>query len=150
MRRDLLRGMGLIDVIIGIGLMVVVFMAIFTALRVAFELAQLAKAKAVATQLASSRVEYLRSLSYASLGTVGGTPSGAIPPVATSTVSGGTYVVRTAISYIDDSADGTGPQDSNDILEDYKTARISVSYVIHGKHQSLVLVSNFIPTGIEQ
>ena len=51
MRRDYLRGMGLIDVIVGIGLMLVVFGALFTALRVAFELSQLAKAKAVATNL---------------------------------------------------------------------------------------------------
>lgn len=150
MRRDLLRGMGLIDVIIGIGLMVVVFMALFTALRVALELSKLAKAKAVATQLASAQMEYLRSLPYASLGTVGGTPSGLIPPVATSTDSGGTYVIRTAISYIDDSADGTGPQDTNNITQDYKAARVSVSYVIQGRSQSLALVSNFIPQGIEQ
>ncbi len=150
MRRDHFRGMGLIDVIIGVSLMVIVFMALFTALRVALELSKLAKAKAVATQLASSQMEYLRSLPYASLGTVGGTPSGAIPTVATSTDSGGTYVVRTDISYIDDGADGTGPQDSNNIPEDYKAARITVSYVIQGRTQSVLLVSNFIPQGVEQ
>ena len=150
MRRDLLRGMGLIDVIIGIGLMVVVFMALFTALRVALELSQLARAKAVATQLASSQMEYLRSLPYASLGTIGGTPSGTIPSVATSTGSNGTYVIYTTISYVDDSADGTGPQDSNHITEDYKAARIRVSYTVRSNNQSVLLVSNFIPTGIEQ
>lgn len=150
MRRDLLRGMGLIDVIIGIGLMLVVFMALFSALRVALELSKLAKAKAVATQLASSQMEYLRSLSYTSLGTVGGTPLGTIPPVATSTDSGGTYVVRTDISYVDDSADGTGPQDSNNIPEDYKAARITVSYAMQSRNYSVTLISNFIPQGMEQ
>lgn len=149
MRRVLSRGMSLIDVVVGIALMLIVFMALFGALRSALELSLLAKTKAVATELANAQMEYLRSLPYTSLGTIGGNPSGAIPSIATTTTYGAPYVVRTLITYYDDPADGTGGTDENGITRDYKKGKVSVSYEVHGRAGSVVLVSNFAPEGIE-
>jgi hypothetical protein len=137
--------MGLIEVIVGIALMLIVFTALFGALRTSLELSMLAKAKTVATELATSQMEYLRSLPYTSLGTVGGTPSGTITQNATSTVSGAPYGVRTYIIYYDDPADGTGGADIDSVTQDYKKAKIVVTYSIHERVGSVTLVSSFAP-----
>lgn len=143
------RGFGLVDVIVGVALMLVLFLALFGVLRASLMLSALAKAKASAVELASSQMEYLRGLSYDALGTVGGIPPGAVPQTATTTIDGVAYVVRTFIIYKDDSADGFGIQDSNGITTDYKTGRVAVSYTLNGLNKSIELISNFAPPGIE-
>ena len=141
--------MGLIDVIIGIALMLVIFLALFGVLRASLVLSTLDKSQAAAVELASTQMEYLRGLSYDSLGTVGGIPSGLIPQQATSTVDGIPYGVRTFIEYYDDPADGTGASDANGVTTDYKTGKVTVSYAISGLQKKVTLVSNFAPPGIE-
>ncbi len=144
-----LRGMGIIDVIVAIALMLTIFMALFGVLRASLQLSALAKAKAVAIELASAQMEYMRGLSYSSIGTVGGTPSGSIAPSTTTSVNGGTYTVQTAIAYYDDAADGTSGSDTNNIKTDYKKANVTVSFTVGGRTNSVVLVSNFAPPAIE-
>ncbi len=143
------RGFGLIDVIVGIALMLILFLALFGVLRASLMLSTYAKAKAAAVELASTQMEYLRGLSYDSIGTVGGIPAGTVPQTATSTVDGVTYVTHTFIEYYDDPADGLGVNDTNGITTDYKIGEVTVSYSIGGLMKSVVLVSNFAPPGIE-
>lgn len=149
MREYFFRGMGLIDVIVGIALMLIVFMGLFALLETSLRLSALAKAKGIATELANAQMESLRALSYASLGTVSGAPSGTIPAVATSTVGGGQYVVKTLITYVDDPADGIGNADDNRITTDYKKVKITVAYAVSGRPGSVAIVSNFAPPGVE-
>lgn len=149
MRRDLFRGMGLIDVIVGIALMLIVFAGLFALLQTSLRLSILARAKAVSTELAIAQVEQLRALPYASLGTVGGNPSGTIPQNATTTVAGAAYGVRTLITYYDDPADGSGGADENHVTNDYKKAKVIVSYSLFGQQYSVSLVSNFATSTIE-
>ena len=143
------RGFGLIDVIVGIALMLILFLSLFGVMRASLMLSTFAKAKAAAVELASTQMEYLRGLSYDSIGTVGGIPAGAVPQTATSTVDGVTYVTHTFIEYYDDPADGLGANDTNGITTDYKIGEVTVSYSIGGLAKSVVLVSNFAPPGIE-
>jgi hypothetical protein len=142
-------GFGLVDVIVGIALMLVLFLALFGALRASLMLSALAKAKATAVELASTQMEYLRGLSYDSLGTTGGIPSGLVPQIATTTVDGIVYTTRTFIQYKDDPADGIGAQDANGITTDYKIGRVTVSYSMKELAKSINLVSNFTPPSIE-
>ncbi len=143
------RGFGLIDVIVGVALMLILFLALFGVLRASLMLSTFAKAKAAAVELASTQMEYLRGLSYDAIGTVGGIPAGTVPQTATSTVDGVTYVTNTFIEYYDDPADGLGVNDTNGITTDYKIGEVTVSYSIGGLAKSVVLVSNFAPPGIE-
>lgn len=143
------RGFGLIDVLVGTALMLVVFLALFGILRASLLIASLAHAKAGATTIAQVQMEYLRSLSYDNLGTVGGIPAGTIAQDATTTENGIDYAVHTFVSYIDDPADGTGASDTNGITTDYKRARVAVSYTIGGQTRSVILVTNFAPPGLE-
>ncbi|HVM59153.1 MAG TPA: carboxypeptidase-like regulatory domain-containing protein, partial [Candidatus Paceibacterota bacterium] len=143
------RGMTLIDIIVGTAILLVVFVALFGALRASLALSALAKAKAAAVELANTQMEYLRGLSYDALGTVGGIPAGAIAASASTTVDGIPYGVRTYITYYDDPQDGTGASDQNGVTTDYKVAKVSVSYSVNGLAKSVSLVSNFAPPGIE-
>ncbi|MFZ2167699.1 MAG: carboxypeptidase-like regulatory domain-containing protein [Minisyncoccia bacterium] len=144
-----LRGFSLIDVIVGVALLLVTFLALFGVLRASLTLSTITKAKAAGVELGNSQMEYLRGFSYEALGTVGGIPGGAIPQMATTTVDGVSYGVRTFIEYHDDPADGEGLLDTNAITTDYKTGKVTITYTIYGLTKSLVLVSNFAPSGIE-
>ena len=143
------RGMSLIDVIVGTALLLVLFLALFGILRASLLLSTFAKAEAGATAVAEVQMEYLRSLTYDTLGTVGGIPSGVVAEDATTTEDGIAYATHTFIAYVDDPADGTGSADTNGITTDYKRARIEVSYTIGGQARTVVLVSEFAPPGIE-
>jgi hypothetical protein len=94
-------------------------------------------------------MEYLRGLSYDSLGTVGGIPSGNVPQTATTTVDGISYGIRTLIEYYDDPADGTGINDSNGVTTDYKIGKVTVFYSLYGLAKTITLISNFVPPGLE-
>jgi type II secretory pathway pseudopilin PulG len=143
------RGFSLIDVIVGTALMLVLFLALFGVLRASLEVSALAKAKATAVEIASTQIEYLRGLSYDALGTVNGIPAGTVPQIATSTVDGVPYVTHTYVEYYDDPADGTGVNDTNGVTTDYKIGKVTVTYSLSGLARSVVLVSNFVPIGIE-
>ncbi len=143
------RGMTLIDVIVGTALVLIIFLALMGVLRASILVANLAKARAASSSIASSKIEYLRGISYDSLGTIGGIPAGTVPPVETVVSDGIKYTVRTYIQYIDDPADGLGVNDTNGITTDYKKARISIAFVSAGKDRTTTLVSNFSPPGLE-
>ena len=144
-----MRGMTLVDVVVGTALMLVLFLSLFGVLKASLTLSTFAKAKAAATAVGQVQMEYLRGLSYDDLGTVGGIPAGAVPEDATTTEDGVAYATHTFISYVDDGADGTGESDTNGITTDYKRARVEVAYTIAGRDKSVVLVSNFAPPGLE-
>lgn len=142
-----IRGFSLIDVIVGIALLLIMFLSLFSILRASLMLSALTKAQAAAVELASAQMEYLRGLSYDALATVGGIPPGAVPQYATTVENNISYTTYTFVSYVDDPADGLGTNDTNP--NDYKRARVSVSYTIGGQTKSVTLESNFAPPGIE-
>lgn len=143
------RGMSFIDVVVGSALTLLIFLALFGLIRASLMISSSAKAKAGATAVATSQMEYVRSLPYNSLGTSGGIPSGAIPQNATTTLNGIDYGVRTFIVYGDDAADGVGGADANAITTDYKRVKVTASYTVQGKYRKVDLVSNQSPPGIE-
>lgn len=144
-----LLGMTLIDVVVGTALVLIVFLGLFGLLRASIDVSQLTKAKAVATAVGESQMEYVRSLSYDNVGTIAGIPAGIIPQQATTTENGVAYGVRTFIDYADDPADGLGAADSNGIITDYKRIKVTVSYVAGGQTRYVTLVSNYSPVGLE-
>lgn len=144
-----MRGLTLIDVIVGSALAVTIFMGLFGILRASLQVSGLSKLKATATTIASSQMEYIRSLPYDSVGTDGGIPAGAIAQSTTTTNGGLPYTVRTYIEYADDAKDGTGAADSNGITTDYKHIKVTVSYAVGGVTRQVTLVSNESPQGLE-
>lgn len=144
-----LRGVSMIDVVVGSALVLVIFLALIGVLRTSLLLASVAKAKAGATAVANTQMEYIRSLPYDSVGTVGGIPAGLIAQYATTTQNNIPYATRTFIEYVDDAADGSGVADSNGITTDYKRIKVSVTYTVRSKQREVALVSNYAPPSIE-
>jgi hypothetical protein len=143
------RGMSFMDVIIGTALVLVIFTALVGLLRSSLQLASVAKTRSIATTIAEGQMEYVRSLSYDSVGTVGGIPAGIIPQISTTTQNSIAFPVRTYIEYVDDAADGLDTADATGITTDYKRIKVSVSYYANNKQQSVDIVSNYAPPGLE-
>lgn len=141
--------MTLIDVVVGTALVLIIFLALFGTLRASILLSTLIKNEATANAVAVNQMEYVRSLPYDSVGTVGGIPAGTIPEYATTTEDGVNYSVRTFIDYYDDPADGTGSNDTNGITTDYKRVKVTVSYTVGGKSWQETLNSDYAPPGLE-
>jgi hypothetical protein len=143
------RGMSLIDTLVGSALTLVIFLALFGLVRASILIVTSAKAKAGATAVATAQMEYIRSIPYVSLGTIGGIPAGSIPQNATTTLNAISYGVRTFIVYVDDPADGIGGADANGITADYKRIKVSVSYIVQNRYRTVDLVSDYSPFGVE-
>ena len=145
------RGASLIDVVVGSALMLVVFMGISAAFQLAVEVVSNNKARAGAVALSGERMEYIRSLSYDAVGTVGGIPAGAIAQSETVLLNGISYTRRTFVAYVDDPRDNTGPGGTDNfpvaspIPLDYKVARIDVSWASKQGDRHIVLVTRIEP-----
>lgn len=141
--------MSFMDVIVGTALTLLIFTALVGLLRSSLQVASLAKTRSIATAIAESQMEYIRSLSYDQVGTVGGIPTGTIAQNATTTMNGISFPVRTFIQYVDDPADGIGSSDTNGITTDYKRIKVSVAYFANNRTQYVDLISNYAPQGLE-
>lgn len=142
------KGTTVVEVIVGIGLVSMLAMALYLALFNAVRLAGDAKQKTGAVALANEKMETIRNLEYDSIGLIGWSPEGPIEAHEELTRNGFHYVVDTEIRYVDDPFDGTA-SDTDAIPNDYKQARVLVSWQ-SGVHQRQVsFVSKFIPDGLE-
>lgn len=133
-------------------ILVLVFGGLFVSFDYSLKVINNSRAKLTAISVANDRMEYFRSLPYASVGTVAGFPLGTIPQASTVTMNGIDFAEQVLVSYVDDPADGqvTGTTtDSNNISTDYKRIRLQYSWEIAGATSSIVMVSNIIPRSIE-
>lgn len=146
--RDL-RGMSLIDTLVGISIMLIVFLSIFGVYILATDLVLASKARTGALSLVSQQLEYVRGLPYETIGTVGGIPSGAIPQTQTKTLNNIVYTVRTLAKYVDDPADGLDSLDSNGITADYKEIKVDVSWQTRTSVRTSYALTRVSPHGIE-
>ena len=143
------RGFSFIDVIMGVGLLAISFLAIYGVFSLSVRLIGVSKAKVGALALATERMELIHNLSYADIGTVGGIVSGNIPQEEFITLNGINYTRRVSVIYIDDPKDGSGASDENGINADYKRIRVEVSWQSKVDNLPVVLVSDIMPKGIE-
>ncbi|MCA9365673.1 prepilin-type N-terminal cleavage/methylation domain-containing protein [Candidatus Kaiserbacteria bacterium] len=143
------NGFTLVETIFTIAIMGIVFTALFTLTLSIIKLNANTKASTGAISLANERMEYIRSLPYRQVGTIGAPPYGIIPQNSTTTLNGITYNERVFITYIDAAADGEGGLDSNGIMEDYKLVKLEYTWKGNSGLNSYSIISNIIPVGIE-
>ncbi len=144
------RGVTLLDTVVGTALMLVIFLGITGAFQLSVDVVINNKARSGAIALANERMEYIRSIAYASIGTVGGIPSGSISQSETVVLNGITYTRRTVVVYADDPKDGLGTADTNGIISDYKAAKVDVAWTSRTGTRHITLVSRFEPpSGME-
>lgn len=143
------KGMTLIDVIIGIALIMLVFYGLYGTFRLSIVLIGSNKAKVGAMSLATEKMEFVRSMSYDALGTVGGIPAGLLPQTETIELNQTTYTRRTFITYVDDPEDGLDDEDENGITADYKKVKVELEWTLKDRVQSYAITSSVVPVGIE-
>jgi type II secretory pathway pseudopilin PulG len=123
------NGFTLIEALVGVALVIIVFMGIFGAYRLALKIVSMSKDKITATAIANSQLEIIRNLPYSSVGLKNATLPmvlGDIDPIVTKMINNITYTVATSVQYVVDAADGTGASDQCDW--DYKRADVTVSW----------------------
>lgn len=147
--RTSLRGLSLIEALIGSALMLVVFLAIFGTYQLALILVFSTKAASGASALVNERIEYIRGLEYDSIGTLGGIPAGSIPQSEVVALNGVSYTLSTLVQYVDDPADGLDDLDETGITADYKSIRVSADWFVRGTPRSTFALTQIAPTGIE-
>lgn len=142
-------GFTFVEMIVTVAVIVIIFTGLFSSVQLLLNLMGKAKAASGALSLATERMEYIRSLPYAQVGTVGSPPYGAIAQNSTTTLNGIVYNERVLITYIDDPADGLAASDDNAIIDDYKLVKVEYTWDVRGESDSLALISNVVPVGIE-
>src|SRR3989338_2369754 len=144
------RGVTLIDTVVGVSLMLLIFLGIFAAFQLSVDVVTNNRARAGALALMNERMEYVRSLDYASVGTVGGIPSGPIAQSESVRLSDVAYTRRTTIQYTDDPEDGENESDENDVIVDYKQVRIEVSWSSRTGERRVLMVARVEPLNGEE
>ncbi|MCR4285988.1 MAG: prepilin-type N-terminal cleavage/methylation domain-containing protein [Candidatus Kaiserbacteria bacterium] len=143
------RGLSLVEMLVTIAVFALVFGGLFTAVQYTLKIMSSSKATTSALSLANERLEYIRSLTYNSIGTVSGIPNGPIPQNSTTTLNGITFSERVLIQYIDSPDDGEGALDENGILADYKQVKVEYSWSGFSGTSTIFLLTNIVPPGIE-
>lgn len=143
------QGLSLVGVIIGIGLMILLFLGVFGMFRSSLAILFDSTARSGATALMEERMEYIRSLPYRDVGTKNGIPPGVLEETETITLNDITYQRRVFVQFYDDPADGTGASDNNNVTQDYKRAKVAVSWEDGGRTRTIESASFIMPDGIE-
>ncbi len=118
------RGTSLIDLLIAIAIIALLFGGVFLVYFSIISAASNVSARTAATEMIQNEIEMVRNLSYASVGTVGGIPSGVIPQSQAVSVGDFSFVLQTTVLNIHDpydTASGTVPN------ADYKFVTVTVS-----------------------
>lgn len=163
------RGVSLIDALVSSAILITISLGLFSVLQLSIRESTDSKARAGALMLANEQIEFLHSLAYADVGVgdnnrghgndpdgydeenPGGTGGGGndqsllMNRATHVTLNGIQYTRRTYVHYVDDPADGTANQDNDHNRDDYKVAKIEVSWESRGSTKSVSVVTNITP-----
>lgn len=137
-------GFTLIEILIANAILVIFFGAVAMILQNILQNIAESRIRHTALEIAQERMELIRNLPYAKVGTVGGIPAGAVAAEETVIKNSQSFTVNTSIIYVDDPYDGLSPVDT--VNTDYKRARVEVTW--GGSYPSktpLTLVTNIAP-----
>ncbi|OGY36771.1 MAG: hypothetical protein A3E36_03715 [Candidatus Andersenbacteria bacterium RIFCSPHIGHO2_12_FULL_45_11b] len=144
------NGFTLIEVVIASFILGTIVVGIFSLMTLTLKASHDGQRRIVATGLANEKMEMIRNLPYASVGTVGGIPAGSIAQTEQVDRNSQTYTVTTDIRYIDDPYDGTATSSPLDTVNtDYKQARVEVTWDSTITNRSVLLIAQIAPNGIE-
>ena len=145
-QRKSLTGFTLIEILIGSGLLLIVFSGILSMYVFSLKVISQSQSRVVATALANQRMEAIRNLPYNDVGTIGGVPAGQLAQNENVSSNGSFYSIQTIIVFIDDAFDGLSPADT--LSTDYKRVKIIVSW--QGRFGGdVVFMTDVAPKGIE-
>lgn len=141
-------GFTLIETLVALGVLGMFFTAVSIILQIIITNVSDSRVRTVALSLAQEKMEIIRNMPYATIGTIGGIPSGPIPQTEVAPLNGQNFIITTSIAFVDDPFDGLIPTDT--LNTDYKRARIEVSW--GGEFPArfpVSLITNIAPKGVE-
>jgi len=141
------RGFSFLEIIIGTAIFVIFAAGIYQAYAILYTSINSSHAKTLATDLANEQFEIAKNLPYASVGTVGGTPTGIIPVSQAITRDNVAFVVTTTITNTDDAFDGVAPGDL--FPADYKSVEFKVSCTTCKNFAPIVITGLVAPKNLE-
>lgn len=141
-------GFTLVETLVSLALLLMFFASTAAIFGVVTNIVGEARVRTVATSLAEEKLEVVRNLSYADIGTIGGIPNGALPQSEVVTINGQDFTVETTVIYIDDDFDDQAPTDV--IPTDYKRVRVSISWGgVFPSINPIVATTDVAPNGLE-
>ncbi len=149
LKRKISRGQALLEVLISLAIFLILARALFTLVTTTYSINTFNKSRIVARHLAQGKIETIRNMPYADIGTVGGIPSGNLPQNESVNINNLNYNINTTIVYIDDHFDGTMPTDL--LPTDYKRISVEISWegLESSKKSPLKMITDISPNGIE-
>jgi hypothetical protein len=142
-------GFSIMEVVAAIGIFTVVFVSVFGSFKAGLTSLVQSRHRTEAAALANEKMEIIRNLSYSSVGTIGGIPTGSLPQNESVTKSNQKFNVHTFIRYVDDASDGVGADDQNHVTTDYKEVKVEVVWGGVSTGHGVAAVSKFVPNGVE-
>ncbi|HXE09843.1 MAG TPA: prepilin-type N-terminal cleavage/methylation domain-containing protein [Verrucomicrobiae bacterium] len=114
-------GYTLVELMVTLAVLAVLSLSAFTLFTSLLHSAIVTQRQAVATSLATSQMEYLKTLPYDHLAIAGGPiiSSNTIPGSFTKKIQNVTYTITTTISYADDAYDGCGSYPNQSLKQQY-------------------------------
>lgn len=115
------KGLTLVELMIGFLLLGLIAISVLTLFTTLIRSTVIVKRKAVASTLATTEMEYLRSLPYNSLAVAGGPiySTSYLPATKTTVLNGVTYTTTLSINYIDDAYDSCGSYPNQTLKQTY-------------------------------
>jgi prepilin-type N-terminal cleavage/methylation domain-containing protein len=139
---DSQRGVTLIEILIGVGIIGMITMTIYSSLSGIIRIGSDSKQKVGATALANEKMEVIRNLAYDDVGIIDGIVNGPIVAEEIISQNGFNYEVDVDVRYVDDPFDGTFPIDI--VSNDYKQAQVNVTWQNSGAEKMVTFFSNFV------
>lgn len=149
-KKKLQSGFTLIESLIATAIFVLLLVTVYQTTSAIIRQTKDYRENTTISALADQYMEIARNLPYSALGTISGNPHGNLPdlPNATTTVvNGTTYQVYYAVTYVDDSADGTILAGTDFAANDYKQIKLYIKNTSSGTTNSFF--SNIVPKGLE-
>ena len=142
-------GQAYLDILIAIAIFLILASVLFTLTASALETITYSQARITARHLAQEKIELIRNLPYANVGTIGGIPYGPLPQSENISRNGLNYYVKTSIVYIDEPFDQLAPDDILPI--DHKKVRVDVSWegLAASRKKPITLITDIAPKGVE-
>ncbi len=150
MKNNFQKGVTLIEVVVCVGIFAVLSVSVYGLFTSIINGITYYREKTTISSLADQYLEIVRNIPYSQVGTLEGNPSGSLPDLPNAinlTVNGIDYQIYYAISYVDDSADGTILAGTDSAPNDYKQIKLYVKNAKTGAKNSFL--TSVAPKGLE-